>query len=232
MTDFSSETRGGLSFWRSSTWNAEGVTHGFIGVTPQFSTENPLQMEVQFQRWLGARALILMKQVHEDSIFLCGAEPPIEPPVADAVVIRRGSLGIGIGVKTADCVPILVKTPTHLAAIHAGWRGLSRGIIERTLSMVSSTEISVLIGPCAGGDRYVVGKEVVEALCASAIYRPAAGGKFYLSLGDTAEHLIRKALREKGDVQRLNICTIADERWHSYRREGEGGGRNIAFIIG
>ena len=53
-------------------------------------------------------------------------------------------------VRTADCLPILLanKNGTMVAAIHAGWRGLGLGIIEKTLDIINSdSEIYAWLGP-------------------------------------------------------------------------------------
>lgn len=68
------------------------------------------------------------------------------------------------GVMTADCLPILLadKDATFVAAIHAGWRGLSLGIVENTLKKVESprNEIFAWIGPGIGAQAFEVGDDV------------------------------------------------------------------------
>jgi copper oxidase (laccase) domain-containing protein len=47
-----------------------------------------------------------------------------------------------IGVKTADCAPIVFATPNMVGVVHAGWRGLVGGICEKMLEISNSLKIS------------------------------------------------------------------------------------------
>lgn len=75
-----------------------------------------------------------------------------------------------IGVRTADCVPVLLYDPTHqvCAAIHAGWRGTVGRITQATISLMQqhfgtrSSDLFAAIGPSIGPDSFQVGEEVVE----------------------------------------------------------------------
>ena len=64
--------------------------------------------------------------------------------------------GIGIGVLTADCVPILLYESKKkiVGCIHAGWRGAFLGIIENTIKKLSkinpNSKIIACVGPCIG----------------------------------------------------------------------------------
>ncbi len=76
-----------------------------------------------------------------------------------------------VGVKTADCIPILigdVKTKAF-AAIHAGWRGTADSIVVRTIEKMSEVygtnakNLVCAIGAAATGKNYEVGSDVIEA---------------------------------------------------------------------
>jgi hypothetical protein len=75
-----------------------------------------------------------------------------------------------LGVKTADCVPILladVKTRAF-AAIHAGWRGTVASIVPKTIAEMrekfgtNPRDLIAAIGPAASGRNYEVGGDVIE----------------------------------------------------------------------
>src|SRR5829696_6192419 len=70
-------------------------------------------------------------------------------------------------VKTADCLPILIcnKEGTTVAAIHAGWRGLAAGVIEKTLAVLNLNPNSTLVwlGPAIGPNQFEVGPDVYDA---------------------------------------------------------------------
>ena len=73
----------------------------------------------------------VIRLVHEQAGVALGEHAA---PEADAIVSVRP--GPPVAVVTADCVPILVAAGHVVAAVHAGWRGLARGVIERALEVV------------------------------------------------------------------------------------------------
>ncbi len=87
---------------------------------------------------------------------------------ADALVSDLG--GILVGAKTADCVPVLLgdaKTGAF-AAVHAGWRGTVRSIVQKAVEQMTSTygmnanDLIAAIGPAACGRNYEVGQDVIS----------------------------------------------------------------------
>ena len=69
-------------------------------------------------------------------------------------------------VMTADCLPILItnKAGTEVAAIHAGWAGLSKGVIEATVKKLQSApnELMAWLGPAMGPSKFEVGRDVYD----------------------------------------------------------------------
>lgn len=94
-----------------------------------------------------------------------------ELPEADAVITHLD--GQWIGVRTADCVPVLVVDPVCrvVAAVHAGWRGTVAHILRLTVEQMLQTEgcqaanLYAAIGPSIGPEAFEVGEEVAEAFC-------------------------------------------------------------------
>lgn len=82
--------------------------------------------------------------------------------------------GLRIGVKTADCVPILLYDAGHqaIAAIHSGWKGTVQNIISATITRMKEefstnpADICAVIGPCIHVDAFEVGDEVYEKFAA------------------------------------------------------------------
>lgn len=87
----------------------------------------------------------------------------------DALV--SNAAGVLIGVKTADCVPILIgdQRTGAFAAVHAGWRGTLAAIVTHALERLANTygtrpeDVRAAIGPAAAACCYEVGSEVIEA---------------------------------------------------------------------
>lgn len=87
------------------------------------------------QAFDGNTPLILPQQTHSTNVALVN-NPSDEYPDTDALITSMR--GIAIGIRTADCVPILLYASDihHIAAIHAGWKGSLNGIIDNTLSIL------------------------------------------------------------------------------------------------
>lgn len=120
----------------------------------------------------------------------CGCDlKPSELPEADGFLWpleKNSATGSksGYGIKTADCVPILVRSELSAAILHAGWRGIAANILEACLEKMVAEyqekistkkpsddqlsskplQIEILIGPCACADCYEVGLDVITAL--------------------------------------------------------------------
>ena len=74
-----------------------------------------------------------------------------------------------IAVLTADCVPILLydNKRNMIAAIHAGWRGAFKGIINKVVSFMlkkgcNRSSITAAIGPCISSNNYEVKKDFIK----------------------------------------------------------------------
>jgi purine-nucleoside/S-methyl-5'-thioadenosine phosphorylase / adenosine deaminase len=131
-------------------------------------------------------------------------------------------------VMTADCLPILLcnQQGNTVAAIHAGWRGLAAGIIEKTLQTFSCepSEIMAWLGPSIGPSQFEVGLEVYELFVAN---DPIASEAFKIKdpqhyLADI--YLLARQRLQENNVEKVfggDFCTVSDEeRFFSYRRDG------------
>ena len=201
---------------------------------PQHVSQNRNLLKRQLD---GARPVFL-KQVHGvDVLNLQPATP--DGAIADACMTQEINLACTIMV--ADCLPILFADSlgTTVAAAHAGWRGLTQGVIENTVktlcghSGANSGDLLVWLGPCIGPSAFEVGAEVRQAFlqadqtaesCLKA--HPHNPNKYLADL----PALARKRLRSLG-VQSIAgndssdaWCTVQQaSRFFSYRRDGVTG---------
>ena len=165
---------------------------------------------------------------------------------ADAVVSDLPNTLAGI--KTADCVPVLIGDPGSgtFAAVHAGWKGTASQIVVRAIeAMISEFDAEpgsmiAAIGPCASGENYEVGVDVIER------FRTAIpGSEKYFTSTKPGHALVdlRAANRDlliDAGVRSSNIfvapfCTIArSELFFSYRVEKKVYGRTgrLLSVIG
>jgi polyphenol oxidase len=175
---------------------------------------------------LGALAVIQVKQVH-GARALRAAEA--EGQEADALV--AGGAGMAVGVRVADCVPVLVADEASggVAAIHAGWRGVVAGVVGAGIELLGPGKLVAAIGPCIGACCFEVGADVAERI-GFVVHRK--GDKAYVDL----RAAVRAQLRARGlDDRRIEDvpgCTKHEpELFHSYRRDGAGSGRMLAAIV-
>ncbi|MDX9700136.1 MAG: peptidoglycan editing factor PgeF [Rhodocyclaceae bacterium] len=177
-----------------------------------------------------------LEQVHGTLAVDLDAMDPAVVPAADAAYTRVA--GRVCAVMTADCLPVLLcdRAGTVVAAVHAGWRGLAAGVIERTVVAMArpGAELLAWLGPAIGPAQFEVGDEVRAAFvaqdaAAAAAFVPAAtSGKWLADLFLLARQ--RLTALGVGEISGGGLCTVSDrERFFSYRRDGTCG-RMAALI--
>jgi YfiH family protein len=177
-------------------------------------------------------------QKHTDTVKVVKGD--LKSSTADAVITDRDDIFLGI--KAADCVPILVfdRANRAMGAIHAGWRGTAKGILRKTIRKMSETfgsspqELLVAIGPAIRWCCYTVGKDVLDAVkkeTGKGDYHIKRKGEICLDL-QSANRV--QALSEGVDNIRISIteeCTYCfPEKYFSYRFEKGTRKRQGGFI--
>ncbi len=159
-----------------------------------------------------------LRQHHTNKVIDC--RKAMRLPIGDAWVTRTAQLPCAV--RTADCLPILLHSASGctIGVIHAGWRGLARGIIGQTLRAMGENKISAWIGAAISSTHYVVGEEV-RAFFADKQYNKAfisASAHHYFA---DLMHIARIQLCAYGvHAQGGELCTYSDRRFFSYRRNG------------
>jgi YfiH family protein len=182
------------------------------------------------------------RQVHGTAVAIGWRGRP-QPAEADAIV--SGDPDYPVGIVTADCVPVLACTSggRFVVAIHAGWRGLAAGVVERgvrALTERSGTDLPVtaVVGPCIGPCCYEVDEPVLSALRPrfstelDAALEPSKPGHWMLDLGRLVElDLARAGVPASSRACIPDACTFCNpQRFHSYRRDGARAGRLLHHI--
>lgn len=137
-------------------------------------------------------------------------------------------------VMTADCLPVLVtdKQGSFVCAIHAGWRGLYDGIIEKSLYSICSElkkdlrQLLVWLGPCIGKNAFAVGEEVRAQFIAQNPQTAEAftvyQDRYLADLHQLAR--LRLAALNLAEISTSAHCTFSEaDRFYSYRRDGKTG---------
>jgi len=164
-----------------------------------------------------------LRQVHGTRVV--NLDQPAADAEGDAAVTRVRNRVCAI--RVADCMPVLLadRDGSVVGAAHAGWRGLSAGVLEATLEAMKlpGSRIVAWLGPAIGPRAYEVGDEVRAAFverdrAAEVAFSPARPGHWLLDLYAVA----RQRLGACG-VELIfggGYCTYSDaERFHSYRRD-------------
>lgn len=172
-----------------------------------------------------------LRQVHGTDVVRVdgpGPGPGVEPTADAAVTDTPGTV---LAILTADCLPVVFAADDgrEIAAAHAGWPGLSAGMLEATVAAMRTApgRLIAWIGPAAGPERYEIGAEVRDRFLAhdaraERAFVPTRPGHWRVDLPAIA----RMRLAEVG-VERVHggdLCTMSDPaRFFSHRRDARTG---------
>ena len=157
---------------------------------------------------------------------------------ADAMV--TSDLSKILAVRVADCVPVLLATDdgARVAAVHAGWRGVTAGIVPTAVARLRVREpyrVLAAIGPCISFDGFEVGPEVIEQFRqhfgADAPLNTRADGKGHVDLRAAIALQLQRAGIARGEIDISDRCTVRDaDEFFSHRRDAGVTGRMAALI--
>ncbi len=187
--------------------------------------------------------LLLCEHLPAEPIWLNQVHGASPIWVDDETVSLQGDAALSCGDKTvcavmvADCLPIFLcdLAGTMVGVIHAGWRGLYAGIIEKTLATINyeNTTLMAWFGPAIGPSHFEVGTEVRDIFVrhdnrAKDAFVPHGNNKWLANIFVLAYQRLTAVGLTK--IYSNDICTFSDpEKFFSYRREGETG-RMAALI--
>lgn len=209
------------------------VKHGFVYLEGYMNIN-------EISDSLGLKKIKTVKQVHSNKFVYLNDVNKFETNFeADAIISDLS--GYGVGVYTADCVPIIFidTVKKKWGVIHAGWKGTLAGITEKVSDYLlgelgcKSENIKVAIGPCIEGSCYEIGEEVAVRFKSgfdnSDLFLKKEEGKKYSLDLKTANTL---QLRNKGitEIELVDICTKCDLNYPSFRRDGKNAGRMLSFV--
>jgi polyphenol oxidase len=180
--------------------------------------------------------LATAKQIHSATVLTVSDSPGVAG-AGDALITNQ--TGRLVGVRTADCVPILLADVKNraVAAVHAGWRGTVKGISLWTISEMvarfgtTAGDLWAAVGPAIRGCCYEVGGDVARQFVR---WWPEFGdtdGAVKLDLVETNRRQLLQAGVEESRIIAEAPCTFCTaQEFHSYRRDAERAGRMVAWI--
>lgn len=181
-----------------------------------------------------------LRQTHSNVGFI--VDKNFEPLSKEGDFLVTNQASVGVGVKTADCTPIIFYDSNKQAvgAAHAGWQGTTKNIAAKIVQSMQSNfgckpkDIFVWIGPSAKTCCYKVGPEFGQNLdrkfskqtLIKKENRPYFDQQTYNKLV-----LLEAGVIEKNINQGFNECTICNNNYGSFRREGENAPLQISYIM-
>jgi polyphenol oxidase len=180
--------------------------------------------------------LATVRQVHGDHVVRATPGGLAE---ADAVWTDDAT-GTWVGVKSADCVPVLLATADGraVAAVHSGWRGTQLRVAARAVEALvqqgaRASSMRAAVGPCIQACCYEVGPEFAarfRAQFGTEVVRDG-GVRPHLDLARAVRATLLAAGLLPQNVDLQSACTMCDAtRFFSHRRDGGITGRHLAFV--
>ncbi len=177
--------------------------------------------------------LLTISQVHGTTIV----RDPAPGTEADGLFTERP--GIAVGVRTADCLPVLIEDPIsrRVAAVHAGWRGVIGGIAPKTVELFvglgsRADQLRVAAGPAIQKCCFEVDGDLPTRFSHTFGPRVVVGGyaKPHLDLGFALRASLEGVGVRPENLEVMAHCTHCDPRFFSHRRDRGLTGRHLSFI--
>lgn len=238
-------------FITSSKLTSAGFKHHGFTTHVDYSFDSDIPKDTIRQNLLELKStlktelpLLRVNQVHGNGVLTatdllkknCGPWDLL--PSIDGDAILSDGQSACLAVQTADCVPVLIASPDtgEVAVIHAGWRGLQKGIIRITLKQMqnkgaSAENIIAAIGPCICLNCYQVGEDVAKHFPESVDPVKGNPGKYQMDIGLAAEVSLIASGLFSTNIDKIDTCTSCGEQdLFSYRKSDGNCGRQLAFI--
>jgi len=192
-----------------------------------------------------SKKIVLLNQIHSNNFHFINKnlKTPSNKLTGDALITNKKNTAIGI--LTADCAPILLHDETNkmIAAIHAGWKGAYKGIIEKVIKFMikegcSPKNITAVIGPCISVNSYQVRQNFIKKFMQQSkknkVFFKKIRDKNYFNLNKYIYFQIKRLKIKKIDIIKKDTF-IAKNNFFSARRsirQNKGDyGRNISVIM-
>jgi YfiH family protein len=187
-----------------------------------FDLQNGDQSKASLQKTLSLSNIFYMKQVHGNTVQTISNESSNLPEV-DALVTNQKS--IALAVQIADCLPLLLQSDVAVAAVHVGRKGLLNGVAVEAvaaLKQFGATKITGVVGPHICGNCYEVDQSMFDEITEQHPATKSPGRNLNLFAGLAAQI-------SEIPLVNLNICTLENPDYFSFRRGGESG-RQVGVI--
>ena len=197
------------------------------------------------------RQLVMVHQTHGNEVIRVSLENCGEGLYSPR---RRGidgmvtdARGVALVTSHADCTPIYVYDPIHeaIGLCHAGWRGTTREIAERTVNRMidefesDPVDLYAAIGPCISIKHFECDSDVIDAISNMNVrniphaytYNPLKG-KFNVSMPAINKAVLMSAGVPADHIEIDGSCTYEQrDKYFSHRRDGLARGGQVALLM-
>jgi len=210
------------------------VVHGF---GTKHWTESDFERKAELARFKH----LSLRQTHSEIVRIIRVIPDglLE---GDAMITDQP--GILLIIKTADCLPVFlvdVEGKT-IAAVHCGWKGTKKRVLQKTVGAMKSSfgsvpeSILVAMGPCIASSCYEVGEDVLSEFVQTGLSRdvfqkhPKRENKYFLDLNKANRIQLTEVGVQEENIISVDVCTHCDDDLLSYRRDRKTAQRLVNFI--
>jgi YfiH family protein len=178
-------------------------------------------------------AVATMDQVHGHGVGWAAGPGP--HAAVDALLTDRRELGLLV--RVADCVPIVLAAPDDglVGVVHSGRAGLVSGVVPAAVAALrdrGAGRLHAWVGPRVCGRCYELPAELADAV-AAVVPEAKATTSWGTPAADIGAGVVAQLRAAEVDVDDVgaDVCTIEDERFFSYRRQGDSSGRFGALVV-
>ena len=248
---FSSTRHGGFSKGNYATFN---INH-YCGDNEESIRKNRAllceQLNIDEDRLMMPHQVHLTEIVAVDETFMRLPASERKASLEGVDAIMTDIAGVCIGVSTADCIPILLYDKAHHAscAIHAGWRGTVKRIVEKAMAKMTDVygshpeDLVAQIGPGIHLESFEVGDEVYKAFAQEGFEMESISRRFPAADGSSIEkwhidlpmcnyqQLLSNGIPQS-QISVSEVCTFQQsDTYFSARRLGINSGRIFTGIL-
>ena len=216
-----------------SSWINKPVKAYFTDRVYDFSCDYSEQLKELLTLGPTDKLFVFPKQTHGSNINFVSSKNAGELFECDGLLTKE--LGLAVGIRTADCVPVFVFSPGNniCGVIHAGWRSVCAGIIECLIGCLKEQtsdlrSLSVAVGPCIRECCFEVKDDTACFFEKSLIKKD---GKVFVDLVADIKKRFIKAGVDLSQIDDAGICTACkSDTFFSYRRLKDSG-RMVSLIF-
>jgi len=189
--------------------------------------------------------IFLLHQIHSNKFIYISKKSKISKKKIKADAIITDQKNLPLGILTADCVPILICDDNSkiIAAIHAGWKGAYKGIINKVIKFMlkkgcNRKNIYAVIGPCISQKNYNVKEDFLKKFIKknkkNSIFFKKRSNFIYFNLSEYVKSQLK--FNKISNIDHINIDTYDKKNnFFSARRslalKHDDYGRNISIIM-